>query len=338
MFKINKVPRELQVFTQSSSGISQKAVLNDLNKACEYFRNVMQREDVSLDPTYWKIAAAKLDSSVIFSFTTKEVPSEVITNADDLRLFKGTHCIGSFSSVTYTSGPTLNYTIKCKNLLKDILAKNKSSKETFSKLLNTFALVVFQRKVSFDEFENLFGKIKKIPRIDILSLAVKRWILEATVDTAPELGRQLYKATSYFPELRQSPSNTLYRCIAVAKPLFEDAQIKGKSLVLKRRTYSSWTYDLDAAKQFGKNKSKRIDLNNLILVIFKKTFSPENIACNLEATGSYLHKQGKLQGTTLFRKEKEIVVRNPQNNFIFKLRNIYMYSVIGKRYVSWKSF
>jgi hypothetical protein len=311
---------------------TQKSILNELNKASEFFRHTMQDQDISLNLTRWKIISGFVESGAfILSFTTylEELP---ISRLDDLPYFKSTHCTGAFSSDTYISKPSLNYLIKCRGLLENIIGDAQ-------KILNILTPVVFQRKILFNEFENLLKKtrVKTIPYLDTLSVAVKNWMFEATLDTSSHFGRQLYKATEYFPQFRHSPFNVLYRCIIVAEPLFIKAQTKGKSLILKKRTYSSWTYDLNSAKRFGKSKS-HIFFKDFILVIFRKKFTDENIACNILEAGTYLHKYGKLK-TTLTKKEKEIVVRNPQDNFIFKPEDIYLYAPIVKGHsLKWQPF
>lgn len=182
--------------------------------------------------------------------------------------------------------------------------------------------------------------------VRFLSKAIRNWIFDATFKNSFLLGKRLYKATEYFPQFRKSPSNTLYRCMAVSKSLLIAAQTKGKPLILKHRTYSSWTYDLKAAQTFGQYKYGEAALANLMLVIVKKIFKDQNIVCNIEKAGKYLIKLSEQNviekkkvsfSKSLLEKEKEIVIRNPQDNFVFKPQDIHSYSKLEER-VDWKSF
>lgn len=316
---------------------TQEKILSELNKVAKFFRDFMNHKEVSLEKHNWSIKAARVASDkLVISYTTKYAPTTLIHEADngELPMYKSAYCKGLFSSLLYLANPAFNYTIYCKNLLVDIATDDL----TLHKLIYELASIILERSISFEEFRKLLSnaRVKVFPHFDALLNAVRGWMFEATYDTSAEYGRLLYKATEYFPKLRRSPSSTLYRCIAVSNPLLVKTQLKGKMLVLKHRTYSSWTYSLNAAKRFGSKRISQID-PSLIPIIIRKKFSDENIVCNIEAAGVLLEKYSTFK-SILFKEEKEIVVRNPQNNFVFKPTDIYLYGIVGdKHHISWKT-
>lgn len=158
-----------------------------------------------------------------------------------------------------------------------------------------------------------------------------RFILDAWIDVSREpiaiklLGEDLDKLlTTYkkdFPsEIFKSPSNTLYRAILVNKKAYLKAH-EGKPLILNNRPYSSWTYDVDAAESFGYNTqfTKKFT-KDYVLVILKKTFSDNEILLNVEKATKF----AGIINRPFIEAEKEIIVKNVNNNFMFKPQEIYL--------------
>lgn len=315
--------------------ISQKNIVQKLNEASEHFRSTLKKMNLSLNPKDWKLVPKKISKSYIFSFTMYDAPPELAEKAIDLPAFRKPFCTGIFNGSIYGISPTFNYTITCKDLLQDV---TQNDQQVLDKLIS----IIFERTISFEEFKKLLSEfsLNIVPHFDDLLVAVKEWIAEATFDNSTQYGKRLYKVTQYFPQFRKSPASVLYRCMAVNKDLLIKAQTKGKSLILKHRTYSSWTYSLASAKEFGEERASQYP--NSVLVIFRKKFDKDSIVCDLETAGTYLEKHSNFK-SSLVTKEKEIVVRNVQDNFVFKPKDIYLYATYeysteeGKR-ISWKPF
>jgi len=115
----------------------------------------------------------------------------------------------------------------------------------------------------------------------------------------------------------KSPSNTLYRAVLVALNVFK----KEKPLKLKNRKYSSWTYDLEAAKEYGDKAFIRArDKRDFVLVILKRKFLNEEIMLNIPEACRWVDFPSHLA-----TEEKEIIVKNVNKNFLFQVGEIILY-------------
>lgn len=312
--------------------MEKQVLLNQFNKATERFRAYIKKHNGSLDPKDWKIRSAVVGTNNVVSFTTHNVPASVLSGEGNqsFYLLSGKNCEAELSVFPETmNGATLNYRIACSNLFSDVVSGTRDA-------LQQVAEIAFTRKITTSDIDRVLDRshVKVIPHFDELLKAVKSWTYDVTFETSILLGQRLYKATEHFPQFRQSPSNTLYRCIIVAKTLVEKAQ-HGKTIILKKRTYSSWTYDPKAAKWFARTKINEVGPEHMF-VIFKKQFTDANVVCNIEAVSAYLKKYSEFR-QEFAKREKEIVVRNPQNNFVFRAKDIYLYGIVDDKHIRWKS-
>lgn len=124
------------------------------------------------------------------------------------------------------------------------------------------------------------------------------------------------------PELFKTPSNTLYRAILVARSMYNKVR-GGEPLVLKDREYSSWTYDVNAAKKFGNGPvvSKKFK-PDYVLFILKRTFTDDEVFLNVVEAAKYANV-----GRSYLELEKEIIVRNRGQNYTFRPEEVHLMRV-----------
>lgn len=157
-----------------------------------------------------------------------------------------------------------------------------------------------------------------------------RFILDAWIGVGGEpiaiklIGEDLDKLLTEYKkdlpsEILKSPSNTLYRVILVGKKQYAKAK-KGEFLELKNRPYSSWTYDVNAAKSFSTDPAlSRRFTKDYVMVILRRTFSDNEILLNVPQAAKFANMR-----RPFIPVEKEIIVHNIHNNFIFKPQEIYL--------------
>lgn len=165
---------------------------------------------------------------------------------------------------------------------------------------------------------------------------MKKWLDGDNYEKAFKLGERLKRFVQDLPpEVKKSPSNTLYRCLAVGVKSIQNIR-KGVPLTLKNRKYSSWTYDVEAAKNFGDQLSSESELQRkgLRVIILKKYFSDDKILLNVEKATQLFLTEGDYGYLDTAETEKEIIVENVQGEFKFSLENIYLYRVNG----IWKAY
>lgn len=98
---------------------------------------------------------------------------------------------------------------------------------------------------------------------------------------------------------------------------------KGKPLILRNRRYSSWTYDLNAAKDFGNYKFSDYWVSSgYVLIILRRHFQDNEILLNIV--------KAIPTPTSEMRREKEIIVKNVNENFTFKPKEIILYRINSK--------
>ena len=148
---------------------------------------------------------------------------------------------------------------------------------------------------------------------------VRRWVDADTPQELEQVGELIERARELgvFPaKALRSPSNTLFRAILVEKTLFE----KGRPLTLKNKKYSSWTYDLEAAKVFGDRqfywKSREFP-DQYVLVILKRKFQNSDILLDILMAAP--------EPTSTMYKEKEIIIKNQNKELIFSPNEIALY-------------
>lgn len=191
-------------------------------------------------------------------------------------------------------------------------------------------LLLKEKRVTADKINGLIAKYGNRPHLSIIlenaRLALSNWVREDNYTKAVKAGAILERSLSALPEdVKQSPSNTLYRALLVQPKMWTKIK-QGKPLILKNRKYSSWTYDLKAAKEFANRKDTMI----ATAVILRRTFKDENILLNVIPAVKFLH----IKSNYYIAKEKEIIVKNVQKDFTFKPSEIYLHEGLG----GWKYF
>jgi hypothetical protein len=172
------------------------------------------------------------------------------------------------------------------------------------------------------------------------------WVIDDNDEKAAK-GARLEKYSANLPiEFKRAPSNLLYRCILVSDSLLEKVKTQDKPLVLRNRKYSSWTYDLQAAKNFSEAAQHYLTTFEKTFIILRKSFPSNQIILNIEAFGRYLGEQSidtqkQFRGIERFyvaihvaQIEKEIAVKNISSDFTFVKHNILFY----KQDNQWKPF
>jgi hypothetical protein len=176
------------------------------------------------------------------------------------------------------------------------------------------------RDVTKEQFDELLNRYVVVHGKEIAD-ALSNWIYSSNFEKSSKYGGRLYRYRQYIPEnLKQSPSNTLFRAMEIDQSLF-DKIISGqkKYIELKNRMYSSWSYNLLATKAFGESFEYEAAQKKQIIIILRKTFTPNQIFLNIEKAARYFGVK-----STYSEDEFEIIIRTSQNfKFIFK--DIYSY-------------
>lgn len=176
---------------------------------------------------------------------------------------------------------------------------------------------------------------------ELLEGALDGWSEGDKYARVSKWGELIDRLTKYLPSyVKQSPTNTLYRFVAISSTLLKQVKLGRKQAILRNRKYSSWTYDLQAAKHLGElmyrykfhnvNKINHIEVKRteLTAVILKRTFSNDQILLNLNEAYEYLGQQSSHED------EFEIIVKNANKDYKFTAEDIYLYAEDGK----WKNF
>lgn len=179
--------------------------------------------------------------------------------------------------------------------------------------------VLLAGPITVQEFKHIVKPLYLKHR-DKIEEALWAWMQHSSYSQSGKLGAALYRYKDEIPkEFKQSPNNTLYRVIGVSNELFNKVLTGNKkTLMLKNRTYSSWTYDLAEAKVFGKKQVRSHP--ELTPVLFRKKFSGAQIFLNVTKLAQFLNIKSQLWH------EKEIIVRNVLKDFTFTPKDIYLYA------------
>lgn len=180
-----------------------------------------------------------------------------------------------------------------------------------------------QQGITKEQFEDLINKYRT-PHAKEIQGALWSWVYASNFKKSTKYGGAIHKYLQDIPDqLKETSSNTLYRAIKIDQSLFDKLQVgRKKSLELKDRTYSSWSYSEAAAQDFGSRFGHEASQQGQIVVILRKRFKPDEIMLNVEKAAKYYGLE-----TSYAEEEGEIIVRVSHLTFTFK--DIYKYLVKG---------
>lgn len=174
--------------------------------------------------------------------------------------------------------------------------------------------------------EALIPSSNSKPILEKLTNAFLGWVVtNYDYNIAKQAGVRLERLMRYVPsKIKRSPVNTLYRAIIIKESLLNKVLKKNKYFILKNRKYSSWTYDLKAAKRFAEDFLMSKDY---CFVILRKTFKPDEMIVNIPELRRYLYHEKMLEGNdySYVYREKEIIVKIAGNDHRFTIDNIELY-------------
>lgn len=181
-------------------------------------------------------------------------------------------------------------------------------------------IVWIHHDITEEQFDKLLNRYL-VSHSKQISDALSNWIYSSNFEKSSKYGGQLYKYRNYIPEdLKQSPSDKLYRVIEIDQSLFDKIQSGQKKYIeLKDRMYSSWSYNLLATKAFGDTFGYEALQNKRIVVILQNVFTPDQIFLNVEKAANYFGIK-----SVYSKEEFEIIVRTSKS-FKFTFKNIHSY-------------
>jgi hypothetical protein len=193
------------------------------------------------------------------------------------------------------------------------------------------------------QLEKLLGK----PPKNVVPLAIQTivdlldaWIHSDNYQKANKLGKQLDVLIKDIPpECRKVSSNVLYRGIAVDTSLLQKIKEGEKhSLFLENRKYSSWSYDLNAVKQFA--KWMRVP-EEKTYVILKCAFSQSSILLNvysfMEYTAQHYPQNILFDSDTIeIATEKQEVIIKTSSKFEIEPHCLYLF--MNTKRLRWNLF
>jgi hypothetical protein len=295
----------------------ERDTIQDINKAGKFFKKNLMQNDIIFDPTEWEFLPIR-DSVKGFGWTfeyKKEVPS-----------FKDTY----LNTIRHLDKVDILFNLKDNHLSCTMYIKGVDLTWKPFKELGTI-YIKNKMHISFNDYLHLVKEAKNArKRMDKIADLVFNWtgLSAFNYQEAVKWGQKLEALVPYMPPVAlQFPKNTLYRLVKVKKSAFDKA-LKGKPLILKNRKYSSWTYSIQAAKDFSDDVALHPDE---VFVILRRTFTNSEMLLNVRELIKYLAKtEGYFEDEDLFSvqaymQEKEIIVKNIKNDFKFTLKDIYKY-------------
>jgi hypothetical protein len=278
--------------------------LDILNKIMHFFRKEVRAHDISLDSNKWDVFSSSLaEGFILWEFMYNE-PQEIM----------------GFSKETKVANCVVKFFPNIKNK-RGLVFQARMPEVIFSGGYfmgsEEIALIFFKM--------NRPLTLRDLTNSNKLVHALNAWLLGDNYEKTLKIGKQLDSLQSSLPaDVLIPPSYTLYRCIKVEQKAFEKAK-KGKVLTLKNRKYSSWTYDLYAAKKFGTTHSRS---ESEVLVILRKKFSKSEILLDVSKAAKLVPFYSSLP-QELIKDEKEIIVRSAIKDIKLKPENIYLYKELS---------
>lgn len=155
---------------------------------------------------------------------------------------------------------------------------------------------------------------------DTIRNLVDIWMAYENYESAEDAAEQLAQYYRIIPdEFKKAPEavgNIFYRATAIRQSLFDKIQNgEDRPLILRNRKYTSWTWDLIAAEDFGREKSEKV--HDAAIVIFQKEFP--KIFLNVTALNRYFSLRRGLFG------EKEVIIRSQYKDLELTPKDIYSY-------------
>lgn len=164
---------------------------------------------------------------------------------------------------------------------------------------------------------------------EILENVLNTWTGGNAYADASKIGSVIEKLTKYLPfYVKKSPTSTLYRFVSISTRLLKKVQKGEKEAILRNRRYSSWTYNLDAAKDLAEANILDIINEGYTPIILRRTFSSDQILLNINEAYEFLGRQDPHED------ENEIIVKNANKDYKFTSKDIYLYWYKGL----WKIF
>jgi hypothetical protein len=352
--KITKVDNKIKGSKKIASlytGVPK--ILEQLNKAMQFFLEVSKKYGLSIDSkdweldkkhimdwkfTYQKQAAEpiseehKFDSDVraefhrIIHMTKKEEDAIDDLFDEDKEAWKKawktirddvSHLRLVFKvSLGYTGSESLSqdvYTPDFERTIKIPLAE----------------LLMQNKKVTMDDFLKLVANDKKErkskdkPKEEQWSEWLKDWV-DIAFSTKPtaigeELEELLPDIPEQFKEFKEYPF--LYRCISVNTEYLDRIDAESLSIHMQDTKYTSWTFDLNAAKDFGRRYHQSTDTHTT--VVLRVAASKLHPLLNVYKFGQYLSKKGFPQDLEVIYAEKEVIVKIP-GGFTLQPSGVYL--------------
>jgi hypothetical protein len=119
-------------------------------------------------------------------------------------------------------------------------------------------------------------------------------------------------------DLRRPLTNTLYRFVKISTSLLLKVLKEQKEAILQNRKYSSWTTDIQTAKNLGELNSVEPDPEHSAIIL-KRAFSPNEILLDVNKAFDFVG------GQPPYENENEIIIRNMSKDLKLTAKDIYLY-------------
>lgn len=310
-------------------------VLDQLNNVIKYFVSVLNKQGLSTKAKDWQLDKKHMFTGWTFKYTKpldrafeyfgKERPDFGKMVRAYFYISQDRHKLRSPRKLEFRID--LSYE-GSESLMQDVVVPYQ---DTIT--IPLVELLMKNKKITMDDFYKIIEEEKESRKAKYKNKeeAAADW-LETWVDVAfstkpTALGKELENLLPYIPKefktFNQFPY--LYRCVSINTEYLNRIDTESLSIHMSQTKFTSWTYDLSAAKTFGARYHQSTPTHTTIII--RKSTNKLHPLLNVFEYAKYLSRKHLLKNThntlDITSEEDEIIVKMPAG-FTIEPSDIYL--------------